>query len=301
MNRKQSWLLGSLLAGSAIVVMAFAGNPGNRQDPKAATDTIPSQKREGSLPGDRDLDREIRELERAKIQMKDIDLKKIQADIEATLKDINFEKIKVDVEKSLKDIDVEKIQRDVEASIAKIDFDKIEKEINLALDKVEITLDKKEMDEVKEELKKAKLEMREGFKEADLKKEMEKVKEELKKINRVEIEKDLEAARKDIEKARIEIDLDKENLKIDMEKVRQEIDEARLELKGYQEMIYKMEDDGLLDTGKGYSIEYRDGELKINGDKQPDSVTSKFKKYFRKDVKLEKKNGRFEIDHYEEN
>lgn len=293
MIRQKTWLLSSLLAGTAIVIMAFTGNPGNQDDQPVSTDTIPSTRREGSRPGDRDLDREIRELEKARIHLKDIDLKKIRADIEMSLKDIDLDKIKLDVEKSLKDIDVEKIQRDVEASIAKIDFDKIEREIELAFDKVEITLDKKEMEKLKEELKKVKVEIRNEFNEADFKKEME----QLKKTDLKEIEKDIEEARKEIEKAKISIDLDQADMKIDLEKARVEIEAARIELKAYQEMIYAMEKDGLLDTNKDYVIDYKDGELRINGEKQTDSVTAKYKRYFKKDVKLEKKNGRFEIDH----
>jgi hypothetical protein len=297
MTRQNTWLLSSLIAGTAIVIMAFTGDPGNQDDNLATADTIPSKSRETTRPGDRDLDREIRELEKARIHLKDIDLKKIQADINASLKDINIEKIKLDIEKSLKDIDVEKIERDVEASIAKIDFDKIERDIEQAFDKVEITMDKKEMEKLKEELKKVKVEIRNEFKDADFKKEME----QLKKIDLKEIEKDLEDARKEIEKMKIDIELEKADFKVDLEKAREDIEAARVELKGYQEMIYAMEKDGLLDTNKDYSIDYKDGELRINDKKQSDSVTGKYKRYFKEDIRLEKKNGRFEIDHLKEN
>ena len=293
MNRQNKWLLCSFIAGTAIAIMAFRGNPGNTGDNRQAADTIPSKSREATRAGERDLDKEIRELEKARIELKDLDLKKIQADINLSLKEIDLENLKLDIKTHLKDVDLEKIQRDVEASIAKIDFDKIEKEIEEAMDKVEIRVNKEEMEDLKKELKKAKVEIKNELNNADFKKEME----ELKKIDMKAIEKDLEKAKQEIEKAKIDVDVDLSDLKIDMEKVRKDIEAARIELKGYQEMIYAMEEEGLLNTKEDYEIRYNEGELSINGTKQPDSVVSKYKKYFKNNIRLEKKDGKMEINH----
>ena len=288
MNRQQKWLLCSLVAGTSLVIMAFAGDPGTRKHQPDGTDTIPSRK-----AGDRDLDKEIRDLEKARIHLKDVDLKKIQADINLSLKEIDLDQLKLDITTSLKDLNLEKIQLDLQTSIAKIDMDKIQKDIEKALENADVKIDPKEMEEIKKELNKVKVDIRNNFNEADLKKEME----ELKKINLKDIEKDLEEARKEIEKAKISIDLDKADIKIDLENASKDIEAARVELKGYQEMIYAMEEEGLLSTKEDYSISYTGDELSINGKKQPASIVSKYKKYFKQNILLEKKDGKMEINH----
>ena len=76
-----------------------------------------------------------------------------------------------------------------------------------------------------------------------------------------------------------------------------EIEKAKIEFKGYQEMVYEMEKDGLLNTKADYTIIYRDEELTINGKKQPAEVTNKFKKYFSKDgVTIRKEKGEMNIN-----
>ena len=85
-----------------------------------------------------------------------------------------------------------------------------------------------------------------------------------------------------------------------MDKARIEVGKATAEMKGYQEMIYEMEKDGLLNTKEDYSIEYRSGELFINDKKQPQSVTDKYNKYFKKkNIAIKKQDGKMKINHQE--
>jgi hypothetical protein len=89
------------------------------------------------------------------------------------------------------------------------------------------------------------------------------------------------------------------NMKETMEKARQEVDKAKEEVKGYQEMIYAMEKDGLLNTKEDYSIEFRKAELSINGQKQPTEIFNKYKKYFKKErLTIRKENGDMQIDNH---
>jgi hypothetical protein len=113
--------------------------------------------------------------------------------------------------------------------------------------------------------------------------------QKIKEINKEELQKELNNAKAEIAKMKEELTLEKLDLKKEMEKAHIGIVKAKEELKGYQEMIYAMEKDGLLDTKKGYSILYKDGELFINDKKQPKEVADKYRKYFRKDkVKISK-------------
>jgi hypothetical protein len=49
----------------------------------------------------------------------------------------------------------------------------------------------------------------------------------------------------------------------------------------YETMLSKMEKDGLISSSKGYKIEKEDGELYINGQKQPESVYNKYDRYLK--------------------
>ena len=58
---------------------------------------------------------------------------------------------------------------------------------------------------------------------------------------------------------------------------------AKTELKDTKEMISEMEKDGLVDSKKGFELEYKDKVLYIDGKKQTEKVTEKYRKYFKKE------------------
>jgi hypothetical protein len=215
-------------------------------------DTLPEKECTGSMKM-KDFDNLQNQLDRSLLQateeMKKIDFTKIQREIEASLKSVDMEKIMNDVTLSLKSIDVEKILAEVKSSL---------KDINL--------------EETNEETEKAL---------SDAKKELEKAKLEIKDIDRDVIEKELEKAKLEIEKSKAEID------KIDMDKImneaKEDIDKAKEELKLTKEMFNEMEKDGLISSKEGFTMEYKNKELYIDGKKQSAKTTNKYRKYFKKD------------------
>ena len=107
----------------------------------------------------------------------------------------------------------------------------------------------------------------------------------------------MEEVRKELENVKIEMEKNKVNVKEEMDKAKINIEEAKQELKAYKQLLDGLEKDGLIDTKKDYSIEYKNGELFINGQKQPQEVLNKYKGYFKHDnTKIYKENGRFNID-----
>lgn len=281
----------------SVSLIAWAGNPTQHSpSPVNNQDTIPTKKRTKVTreEGDRDLDRQIRELDRAKEQLNELkekDWEKIKREIEQSLKRIDLDKIKLEAEKAVKEVDLTRIEKEIENSLRKIDFDKIERDIEKALKETDI---KGELNKAKQELQNAKLEIEQQLKNKEWRKEIE---QELKKINSNEIKEELENARREIERARADIDLEKISLGKELEKAHLEIDRAKDELKGYQEMIYSMEKEGLLDTKENYKIEYKNGTLRINGKKQSEETINKYKKYFKKEkVSITKENDDFNIN-----
>lgn len=71
---------------------------------------------------------------------------------------------------------------------------------------------------------------------------------------------------------------------------------VREQFKGYQEMVYKMEEEKLLSTDDDYTISYKNDELFINGKKQSAAVTDRYKKYFEKETTIRKSKGKIDVD-----
>lgn len=189
-------------------------------------------------------------LEKVQAELKSLDLVAIQKDAATVaLKEIDLDKIMKSVELSLKDLDIDKIMAEVTASLKNVKPDHKSVEIEKAL--------------------------------AEASKEMEKAKLELREIDKETIKKELANAKTEIEKSKTEIE------KIDMNKIMDEaragIYKAKEELKLTKEMFTEMEKEGLLNSKAGFTIEYKNKELYIDGKKQDEKTTDKYRKYFMHD------------------
>lgn len=189
-------------------------------------------------------------LEKVQAELKNLDATVIQKNAAtAALKEVDLDKIMKAVELSLKDLDIDKIIADVSASLKNVNLDYKSAEIEKAL--------------------------------AEAAKEMEKATLELKEADKEAIKKELANAKKEIEKSKTAIE------KIDMNKIMEEtrvgIDKAKEELKLTKEMFTEMEKEGLINSKAGFSIEYKNKQLYIDGKKQDEKTTDKYRKYFMQD------------------
>ncbi|OQP47808.1 hypothetical protein A4H97_31075 [Niastella yeongjuensis] len=284
---------GSLaLVTSVVTLLAFTGGPQKEQSIfNHNTDTIPTQKRNKITredANDRDLDKELRQLDDAKEkleQMKDRDWEQISKQVEETIYKIDFDKIQQQVDEAVKRIDVEKMHREVEESLRRIDFDKIQQNI-----------DQVNKEDLKREIEKARREVENALRNEEWKQELK----EAQRRSKDDVQKELDNAKKEMDRVKEELRNQKFDFKKDMDKAREEVDKAREEMKGYQELIYEMEKDGLLNTKEDYSIEYKSSDLFINDKKQPQSVTDKYSKYFKKkNIAIKKQGGKMKINHQE--
>lgn len=183
------------------------------------------------------------------------------------------------VREQIRDIDMDMIHKQVELSLEKIDIDKILKDVELTLKNIDLEnlladvklqLDENEWKEKEGEIKKA-------LENAHV--ELEKAKLEIKSIDMDKIRRELEAAKQDLEKTRIEL----KNMDIDKitDDARKEIQSAKGELKLLKEMFMEMKKDGLVDSKGEYKIEYKNKELYINGKKQSQQITDKYRRYIK--------------------
>jgi hypothetical protein len=194
-----------------------------------------------------------------KMTMKEYDemMNNLTADMRKTfeeVKSIDATKLAKEIEASLKELDAEKIKLEINKAMKEVDFAAVQKEVSLAMKEVEWA---KISDEVKHSLNQAK--------------------KEIKEIDMEEINEQIEKAITAMEKSKTDLE------KIDFDNILKEacknIEEAKQMLKLQKELFNEMEADGLIHSKDGFTIEYKDKSLYINGKKQPDNVAQKYKRY----------------------
>ncbi|MEK7225168.1 MAG: hypothetical protein AAB221_05755 [Bacteroidota bacterium] len=266
-------LLILLVAVLTVGLVSWGGQQQSGRYQQTMNDTVPKKKNADREKKIRDLDDVLDELNEADLK---VNMEKIQKEIAEAMKKLDGEKIRLDIEKAMKEVDFEKIRKEVQESMAKVDWNKMKEEIANAMKEVDMAKIQKEVQEsmAKVDWAKMKAEM-EKVKEVDMKKvqeEMEKVKEEMKNLG-PKLEKELEKAKVEIEKAKAEI-------------------------KEYKEFVNGLENDGLIDKKKNYTLKHKDGELLINGKKAAEQTYSKYRSFLEKHKKfsIEKDEDDFDID-----
>ena len=294
MKSKQFVFAATITAAiAATTLVSWVGNPDTALPQFQMYDTVPGKK---AL---KDFDHELQQIEKAKIEIQKFsekDMDKLIADMEVTINNMDLDKIKVDMEKMVHSIDIAKIQRDVEESIAKIDIDKMQlelKEIEHKLSPEERKKLKKDLEDARKDIEKAREQMKKELEEAKTK-----MKSDL-EIDKQKIEKEFEDAKKEIEKSREEVKKQKVTIKKEMENAKVDLEKAEKEILGYQEMVYSMEADGLLNTSDDYTIHFDNNKITVNGKELNATQQDKYRKYFNKaEMKIEKKEGKMQIGNF---
>jgi hypothetical protein len=83
-----------------------------------------------------------------------------------------------------------------------------------------------------------------------------------------------------------------------MQTAKESVEKAKKEMLEYKNFIDGLDKDGLIDKDKNYKIEYKNGELSINGKKQSAEVVKKYNSFLKdkKDFTIKKDDDRFDID-----
>ncbi|MFT3825118.1 MAG: hypothetical protein QM731_14435 [Chitinophagaceae bacterium] len=277
-----------------IALVAWKDQPRQSKSNYVKQDTVPRRERTiREEEQERDFDKELRQLEEGKKRLEEVkqrDWNKIQEEVEAAMKNhaLAMSKQKLHAEDAMrraqeqvKAIDIARLQKEINESVSEQTREKILKAIE------EAKLSEAEQQRVQRSVKDAMERVKEEMAHKDL--------AALEKIKSVDIERSMEMARKSMEATRIDMSKMQERVGEQMEKAKVEMEKAKKELEAYQEMVYSMEKDNLLDTKKDYTIEYKNGELLINDKKQPAAVVEKYKSYFKKDMTIRKEDGHLNI------
>jgi len=280
-----AWMAIVLICFTGIAGIAWQNNPVKTNDKNFVQDTTPKKEKlkddETIITGD--LDKTMEQVEKAQLdvqkQLMNKDWEKMHKNLLKAHIELNTQNLQEQLVKAMKGIDIEKIQLQTQEALQKIDWNKMEKELQKAQEEIKVTIDSKKMDAeiglVMEEAEKAVGEI----KEVDMEKiqqQLEQAKEEL-KMNQGSMQKEIENAMKGINEG-LKIDLKKE-----LEKAKLGIENAKEELRSYKNMLDEMDKEGLLNEKGQYSVKYKNGELFINGVKQSDTITNKYKHYFKKE------------------
>jgi hypothetical protein len=93
---------------------------------------------------------------------------------------------------------------------------------------------------------------------------------------------DLENIRQNIEAAKVQLDKLQPELERSMKAARQNLEKAKVNLRDYKNFTEELEDDGLINKSKGYTIEHHDGQLFINGKAQSRDVYNRHRTFLEK-------------------
>jgi len=205
-------------------------------------DTLPEKKEHNKLT--------MKEFEKL-LSNFDTEMKKAQEEMSK----IDAEKMNAELNASLQKINTSEIKLAIDKAMQEIDFAGIEKDIRDAMKNIE-------WNNISDDVKKSLLEAKKTMEHIDM----------------TAIKKELNEARITIEKSKTE--LANINLPKIMAEAREGIKKAGESLRKQKAMFDAMQQDGLINQQKGFSIVYKKGELYIDGKKQPDAVTDKYRSYF---------------------
>jgi bla regulator protein BlaR1 len=252
--QKNKNIIAAITAGLVIggITMSFQNTPFGPIDKldtlMDSQDTLPAEKNkeDDSRMSMKDFDLLIQNMDKEMIKM--------QKEVTKT----NFDKMHQEIAASLDKVDFDKIKREIDKAMKDIDFSKIEKGVKSALNEI----DWENVDDA-------------------VKGSLQDAKKEIEKIN-------MESVKREMEKAKLEIEISRNELKkINIDEIAKNanagIAKAKEELRLKKQMFNEMEKDGLISKKEGFTIEYKDKTLIINGKIQNDAVRDKYQQYIKGD------------------
>ena len=269
-----------VVSGLVITATAWQGSPG--KNTHITTDTIPDKNKV------KNIDDALEQLEKSK---KEFERTLQQKDWEKEMKEamdkshFDAEKMKQQIDEAVKQIDAKKMQEDLTKAMKEVDLEKMKVELQQNLEKVDLAQMKDQMEKAMKQIDAAKIQA--DINSSIAKIDMEKIKLELDKVKDI----DFKGMEESLKKMKPELEKSMQNAKESIEKAKKEL----LEYKGF---IDGLDKDGLIDKDKSYTIQYRNGELTINGKKQSAEVVKKYNSYLKgkKDFTIKKDEDHFNID-----
>jgi len=214
------------------------------------------------------------EMQKLDLHMKDINLQ-LSKQLDEAINKIDFEKMSTQIDEQMKKIDIDKIKMDINNSVEeaqdqlkKIDLEKMGNDIDEQMKKIDA-------DKIK----------------ADIDKSIQQVHDQLKQIDMQKLRNEMLEVQQNFNSSKFKMDIQDA-----MKGAKESMERTKQELKDMQEFTDQLEKDGLIDKKRGYNVEWKkEGDLYINGKKQPKEISDKYSRYYKKDgykIEMSGDNGR---------
>ncbi len=174
-----------------------------------------------------------------------LNLDSVMQQVNIALSNIDYAKMNADIQKAMAQIDYNKINLEVNKAMKEIDWKKINADVSLALDSAKMALNNINWDEIKANVAQAQAEAQKAISEQ--------------KINGAEIQKQVQESLRNAQKS---------------------LQAAQVELRNYKGLQEALKNDGLIEDGKPYHIQLKEGTLYINGAKQSKATTDKYSRFY---------------------
>jgi len=103
--------------------------------------------------------------------------------------------------------------------------------------------------------------------------------DEIAKIDFKKIQDQMQTMQEKFKSEEFKSQFDHEKMQKQMDEARKSIEKAKQKLQEMKAFTDELEADGLIDKKKGYTIEWKAGELYINNNKQPKDISDKYRRY----------------------
>ncbi|UYQ94283.1 M48 family metalloprotease [Chitinophaga horti] len=201
---------------------------------------------------------------------KNVDFNQLKQQIAEAQKNIDWEKMAKDAEKAYKSIDWEKMSKETEKAFKQVDWKKMEEDLQKAYKEVNW----QKIDE----------QMQQAFKGIDQNFSAQaNAHRKLSEADRKRHEELAVKQRQAFEKAMERSEIHRKEASKHAEEARENMNRSFGERNQYNLLLNELAADKLIDRTKSYEIEKKDGELYINGTKQPADVLKKYERYFKSD------------------
>ena len=172
--------------------------------------------------------------------MKSLD--KNMANLDVHMKDLN---LNFDMQmEALSKINFDEIQKQTEASLKAIDWNKMQQDINISVQNAQQAIAKIDFSKMQNEMK----DLQEKFQSDEFKSQ----------LNSEKLHKQIDDA---------------------MSSAKEGIEKAKEKLQLMKDFTNELAADGLIDKKKGYTIEWKNGNLYIDDKEQPKNISDKYRKY----------------------
>ncbi len=276
-----------VLAGLFVITVTSVAWQNDNKN-KADTTTSNYTTRDTSEPKQRNNDQDefrMNELEDA--------MKKL--DVEIQKLDLQMKGIEVQISKQLKEaiskIDVEKMGKDIEEQMKKVDADNIKTDVNNSIREAQEELKKIDYEKMREDIEEQMKKIDVDKIKTDVNKSIQQAHDQLKQIDMQQLHNEMLELQQNFNSDKF-----KKQIEDAMKDAKQSMEKAKRELQDIKEFTDQLEKDGLIDKKKGYTIEWKkEGDLYINGKKQPREVSDKYSRYYKKDgykIEMSGDNGR---------